>query len=386
MKRTFNLLFILLLGCSNINSLSSEPLSTSLELETYTITWKNYDGTILEIDTNIERNTLPTYDGDIPTRTGEEGFIYTFDYWSPDVIEVIEDVTYIAEYSLFIEEEAGTQGLIYELLEDNTYSVNARNIKNEENVVIPSEYNRLPVSKVEEKESILLVDSNYDIKSVTLSNSIKTIGVAAFFEYFQLESINIPNSVTSIGEAAFWYCKFETIAIPNSVTSIGEFAFFSCVRLETILIPNSIIRLEQAVFIYSGLKSIVIPKNVTYIGWNTFAHCKNLEVVILPESLTYIGDAAFNDCPSLKNIIITSNVEYIGGDAFYQCLNLEYIIIPLSVINIGNWTFQYCNNLTIYSEHLSKPNGWSSVWNYDNRPIYWGGEWHLDENNIPTPN
>ena len=44
-----------------------------------------------------------------------------------------------------------------------------------------------------------------------------------------LASITIPNSVTSIGEWAFCGCSgLTSVTIPNSVTSIGEDAFQAC--------------------------------------------------------------------------------------------------------------------------------------------------------------
>ena len=32
----------------------------------FTITWKNDDGTVLEVDENVPKDTLPTYDGVTP--------------------------------------------------------------------------------------------------------------------------------------------------------------------------------------------------------------------------------------------------------------------------------------------------------------------------------
>ena len=50
-----------------------------------------------------------------------------------------------------------------------------------------------------------------------------------------MTSITIPNSVTSIGESTFYNCSSLTsITIPNSVTSIGECTFAYCENIENV--------------------------------------------------------------------------------------------------------------------------------------------------------
>ncbi len=58
-----------------------------------------------------------------------------------------------------------------------------------------------------------------------------------YFYYIptSLKSVTIGNSVTSIGDRAFAYCdNLTSIVIPNSVTSIGNGAFYSCDSLTSI--------------------------------------------------------------------------------------------------------------------------------------------------------
>lgn len=56
-----------------------------------------------------------------------------------------------------------------------------------------------------------------------------------FYNYSTLTSVTIPNSMTTIGEYAFFQCSITSVEIPNSVTSIGEYAFKGCTGLKTVI-------------------------------------------------------------------------------------------------------------------------------------------------------
>lgn len=78
----------------------SHATSSSSIIKKYTITWKNYDGTFLEIDSEVPYGTLPSYDGPTPTRESPDApyTTYTFIGWSPTVQKVTSDCTYIAQF------------------------------------------------------------------------------------------------------------------------------------------------------------------------------------------------------------------------------------------------------------------------------------------------
>ena len=97
----------------------------------------------------------------------------------------------------------------------------------------------------------------------------------AFYGCSGLASVTIPNSVTSIGDTAFSGCSgLASVNIPGSVTSIGACAFEEC----------------------SGLTSVTIGNGVTSIGGMAFYGCSELTSVTIPDSVTSIGVWAFDGC------------------------------------------------------------------------------------------
>ena len=99
--------------------------------------------------------------------------------------------------------------------------------------------------------------------SVTIPNSVTSIGWSAFRGCSGLTSVTIPNSVTSIGYCAFDGCSgLTSVTIPNSVTSIGGFAFADCSGLTSIEIPNSVTSIGDGTALMgcSRLYSIKLPK------------------------------------------------------------------------------------------------------------------------------
>jgi len=64
-----------------------------------------------------------------------------------------------------------------------------------------------------------------------------------------LTTLTIPDSVPTIGDDAFYGCSgLTTLTIPDSVTTIGNHAFFCCRGLSTLRIPDSVTMISHDAF------------------------------------------------------------------------------------------------------------------------------------------
>ena len=187
-----------------------------------------------------------------------------------------------------------------------------------------------------------------ELTSITIPNSVTSIGGGAFSGCTGLTSITIPNLVTSIGGGAFQDCTgLTSITIPNSVTGIGECAFSGCTGLTSVTIPNSVTGIGECAFSgCTGLTSITIPYSVTSIGGGAFQNCTGLTSITIPNSVTDIGERAFSGCTGLTSVTIPNSVTSIGYCALYGCTGLTSVTIPNSVTSIGRSAFRSCTGLT----------------------------------------
>ena len=223
------------------------------------------------------------------------------------------------------------------------------------------------------------------LTSVTLPDTVKSLGNAAFEYCDGLTSVTLPDSVTSIGRNAFAGCSSLTsVSLPGSVTQIGDDAFRDCGNLKDVyytgdlaswcsisfhafdsnplkyarnfyvgnelitelVLPDNVTLISDKAFCgYARLTSVVVSDGATSVGNLAFYQCNGLKSVVIGNGVTSIGYEAFRECEALESVVIGNDLEKIGGLSFSGCTALKSVVIGRGVKEIGALVFRDCNSL-----------------------------------------
>lgn len=211
--------------------------------------------------------------------------------------------------------------------------------------------NNIPVTDVEIPDGVTEIAafqfSFSSLESITIPDSVTSIGDYAFTRCYNLQEVEFSNSVATLGEGVFQNCaNLEKISLPNSINSTGKYTFRYCYKLKSATLSNSMPRIEEDTFAFcDSLVSVTIPNSVSTIGKSAFFSCNNLREVIFGSGVTSIEDSAFAESESLSSIIIPDSVEYIGIHVFGCCKNLLSVALGNHVKSIGKQQFFECYNL-----------------------------------------
>ncbi len=269
---------------------------------------------------------------------------------------------------------SSTQGIneIWYTTTDNTavsYRLDATSGNEIAENIAPSDNNGIGVIRFQAPLTVIdptafMFNRNVILKTVSLPETVETIGHDAFRFCENLDNISFGSSLKTIENYAFSSCAFtemilpegleslgsrafeenpnlERITLPESLTSIGSATFNRCPRLKEFLgahassdhrcliqddDPDNVTILDFATGEMGQSDTYIISEGIHTIGTYAFAS-STFGGIVLPESLREIKGAAFFNCSSLKNVTIPATVESIQNAAFLMCGSLEWIKI-----------------------------------------------------------
>lgn len=192
------------------------------------------------------------------------------------------------------------------------------------------------------------------VTSITIPDSVKSVGRGAFAGCSSLRSITIPDNVETIAQYAFDDCPdeiFDVVSIPSvklvdgwviecdntlsgsldltACRGIADRAFYNCSGLTSITMPANLKAVGEYAFANcSGLTAITIPDSVKSIGWHAFHGCSGLTSIIIPDHVTVLNESAFSDCSGATELTIGNRLTTVERFAFTRCSNLERVTIP----------------------------------------------------------
>lgn len=175
-------------------------------------------------------------------------------------------------------------------------------------------------------------------------------------------TVSVPNLINEkIVKNIHSYCfsskdKIQSITIPNSVISIGRAAFSGCNGLTKVNITDL-----AAWFKITFDNEYANPLNYAH---HLYLNNTELTEITIPNSITKINKYALCGASAITSITIPTSVTSIKYYAFSNCSAIQRIFIPRNVTEIENYSFNmWMKSAVIYCEVDSKPNGWDSDWN-----------------------
>ncbi len=191
----------------------------------------------------------------------------------------------------------------------------------------------------------LTVTHTFDqgVGTITLDGEVAIIGYRAFNRTI-LTSVTLPESVTTIGNQAFNNCdSLLSVTLSEGLTTIGEDAFYACDTLQSVTIPASVTTIESGAFMYcSGLISVTFLSNACQ---NAIGECAFLGVgeetpvlLTLPDNWTgtkpdkegnwYDGKFKLNDTalPQMRAAVKATKV-MTNGQVIFRKENKNFSVL-----------------------------------------------------------
>ena len=175
--------------------------------------------------------------------------------------------------------------------------------------------------------------------------------VAVWGSDYTASSINVPAAiegvpVTIIDNYAFNGAAASTITLPDTITSIGNWAFAGCPNLKSVTIPDSVEYIGiQAFDQCSVLTDVTFPDHLIRFDGQVFRDTPWLEAQRKKSPLVIVNGALVDAQTCTGAVEVPSDVKYIAPSSFMSS-SVTSVVVPSSVKEILSNTFAFCESLT----------------------------------------
>ena len=164
--------------------------------------------------------------------------------------------------------------------------------------------------------------TNTSIRFIDFPTKLKTIGDNAFDNRYLTGPLVLPEGLDSIGKEAFQKNYITEVTIPESVRAIGVTAFYDNQSLKSVTLNNSMETINRSLFNYCKKLAVVRGgRNVKIVDQSAFSGCDSLRSISDITPVT-INSSAFYNCRKLESLNF-SCIKSIGYESFYCCFGLK---------------------------------------------------------------
>ena len=171
-------------------------------------------------------------------------------------------------------------------------------------------------------DSVITVGANA-FANCPIQNAIIPALVAPYIKNDELESVEI-TSGDALENSAFLSCaSLMSVTLPDTLTSIGTNAFRGCTALTNISLPDNIIRIGDGAFAYcSGLSGIIMGDNIEELGVGAFVNCTGFNSITIRATTppTLANEYVFNNTNNCPIYVPSSSVNAYKTATYWSAL------------------------------------------------------------------
>ncbi|ABX81543.1 InlB B-repeat-containing protein [Acholeplasma laidlawii] len=288
---------------------------------TFTISWKNDNGSILETDNDVMNGATPEYNGITPVKNETSQYSFEFIGWSPNVVPANDNTEYIAVFK----ETLKTYTITWVDSDDNVLQID----ENVEYGIIPSFDGVVPVNEPTVAITYVFGGWSPGVQAVSGNQTYKTIIHEEKTKY--TIAIDTKGGVLENTEIIFDYA--DTVYNLEEPRKNGFIFTGWSLENEPLIFPYTLLKNIQIVANYKELKPYELI-------WDFYTNISNSNSFIVNDSEGYIQFLS-ND----SNSQAIYNKE--GAYGFYYNLNgYEFMI----VMDLVNSQFSYVDKYNYYYE------------------------------------